>query len=197
VKKFFALLAILFVAVILAGCTSAPIERDGRYPWQVVLVIEYTMEDDEIKQEELRFETYAKYLEFFGIEPILNPVKVIEHKTLFFYEDTIKFQNPWHGITNHAKVTAMLDEVDFVSVDFIYVLESRARLSRAEGSFNYENEFTSHHYFFKSDVEEIVLLYRGPNPPIWYVIGIGLTFVFIGVTFVALTLVNRRKVIVQ
>jgi len=140
-----------------------------------------------VVQIEMYFENYSAFAEMFHVEQIAQ-VKVSTSEKLFFIERTIKFQNPIKDIKDKKTLNDVDTKVKTAYGDYLtlnpyglyFVLESPTRRTKIETSYKHENVGLHYMYYFRNDVDQIEIFDRYANQPIWYVIGLGGTFVFMG-----------------
>ena len=229
-KKVLALVIVFMSAsVFFAGCNPGTKESMETYPWQVIMVMKYTLSSETINagavggietfldkemekvnghaelhksgkvlQIQLHFNTYRAFLNYNGFNNS-ESVRVVTFKmeeTLFFFNRTQTFENPWLVLERNDKmqrVNAINGEVEkwvgisaITKVEHVFVFASSFRRTDVTGNYKMERDFSNYFYFFRGNSnaesekvpENIVLFDRFANQPIWYVIGLGVTLIF-------------------
>jgi len=218
-RKCWVVVLVLLLSVVSAGCNGAPKKETMAHPWPVIIVLKYQLQGDtvpagsvdamteylkdvetiisvkdKVLQIELWFEEHNEFLKFFDVTD--TPVNYEQREHLFTWERTFKFANPvtlvkgtpaLGGIEDEVKKLFTLDAAE--EVEYVYVFCTGFRRSRVTGHYNYENLIIVHYYYFRDDVETIQIHDKFANTPIWYVLGVVGTAVFM----VALYLILRNK----
>ena len=152
-------------------------------------------------QIEIEFDNYKTFLQFNGINPDEDDLKVIDiqfRERLFFLERTITFENPWLVIQDNMTAVNQIDQEVRTRVgqanikgdaEHIFVLRSSFRRTNVTGNYKNENMIIAHYYYFRGNgenvPEQVKLFDRFANQPIWYAIGLGATGIFmLGMYFV-------------
>jgi len=183
VKKCALVLLILLSAALVAGCTQKPKEELIEYPWAVILVLKYELNDAEVPtnsikeletelkktlpvgvfhndtdlQIQLEFKDYEAFMKFNGSE--MAAVKHRHEKKLFYIERTLTFENPWE-VVDSTKINAITTEISgrglLIKSDakHFFVLETGFRRSSVETAYKSENLITHWNYYFYGCGEE-------------------------------------------
>jgi len=157
-----------------------------------------------VLQIQLHFDNYRAFLLFNGLsattEILDNVVEVQIDTSLFFLERTMTFQNPWIKIADNMNRTESINNAvaGYANLDatvlpeYVFVFPSTVRRTRVEGHYQRENNLIEFLYYFRADVEDIVIFDRMPNTPIWYVIGIGATIAFMLVVYMLFRVTRKN-----
>lgn len=168
-------------ALLLTGCSSsAPVDELHEFPWQFAIAIRYTDPDN---NRDLTFETYADFLKEFEIPYTDDDLQTVVHyefiTKMFYYERTQTFTNP-------LKLITLDDEAEYTLV-FI----SQIRRTSVTGNYASDTNGLTYNYYFKPDVDEIVIFDRFANQTMWYVCALGATALFMLATYLFLRIQKR------
>ena len=158
---------------------------------------------DDVIEFRISFDNYASYLHFNGL-PVL--AERYMETTLFFREFHIVRQNPFlrfnASAINPSRVTIeyLLEKVkeggeENPRLALGHIHQTTSRATSTSSTVAPMRSTNGWHYFFHisgmNDDTLITIMERGPNPPIWYVIGVLITIIFMVLFYF---IVKKRKV---
>ena len=145
---------------------------------------------------ELTFANYYSYAWFNGIDlQSVPPTNIETNRGLFFVEHTITMQNPIRAFLESPdnRVMDLINHFNNVfdgnieDITFVYVLHSNFRRTRVYAD-EVRNNISTWRYYFISEgtenINDIVIFERRANTTTWYVLGLVLTAIFMGIFFV-------------
>ena len=144
--------------------------------------------------EEVCARNFYNFSNFFSLDTdseTLNNIVLFEWtESLFFFERTQTFKNPWIMAQGgdmssiHRVETRVRSQFTNIGENFekFYVFQSAIRRSTMDNAYRSENMISHFNYFFRScgetAVQEIVIFDRFANQPMWYIIAVGGRVVF-------------------
>ena len=222
-KKVSLFFVIFVAAVLFAGCAPKTEVDVMEHPWSVGLVIQYKYTSNLIKESvdafrsefsddefvyvnfdnktlqiDFYFEEYDDFVDYFELDA--QPVDYLMKESLFFYERTLTFENPFKTVlvdpTSPAK--ARIEDVNnkvtikfgvpTEGTDYYYLFETSFR-RRIANTYHVVKSPYYYGYYFSVDkdnphaIQQIEIFDRYSNSPIWYAIGVAATAIFMVIMY--------------
>jgi len=157
------------------------------------------------------YRNYKTFAQFNGLSTEDEDLEIVSYKStenLFFFEHTQTFPNPWVTLRSDA---ASIDRTTEINNEILklftlspnnetlyaFVFRSWVKRSDVTGAYKMEDHFTFFDYYVRGSGENvpeyITVFDRRANTPIWYVIGVGATLVFMAVAYVVFRATSRQR----